>query len=339
MLGGADLNVVARRAARATARVGLAILGVAVLAGTVRVLPWLVAPHVPFRVALPFARALFAVGLETTLLAAPPIGWAFCAAALVERGEARALFATGASPAGIVRTTLVAALGFALLTALASLAAGTGSGRARSSRASARERVETIVRSERAGRHAPPTSLSSVSPGCVSPMLRRGSRASFRPAVDPFRLAIFRSATTCDRSSFRTCGSCSARKGRSPCARPRPDVRGLAPWGRGSNLSALERALLLSLTGGVTGTPFGGGRPRTVHRPSPPFRCSSGAPGPSRRSSSMSRLEQGDTPPGRTSWCPRRAWSAFSRGPRSVPRALASGSVLTDLTAVSPSFL
>src|SRR6185369_17827516 len=91
----------------------------------VRVLPWIVAPNVPLRVALPFARALFVVGLETTLLCAPPIGWALACSTLVERGEARALFALGQSPTRIVRATALPALGFAALAASAALAWGT----------------------------------------------------------------------------------------------------------------------------------------------------------------------------------------------------------------------
>src|SRR6478609_220082 len=101
-----------------------AIMGVATLAGLVRVLPWIVAPNVPLRVALPFAQALFAVGLETTLLCAPPIGWALAASTLVERGEARALFAIGLSPARVVRSTIGFAAAFAALSALAALAWG-----------------------------------------------------------------------------------------------------------------------------------------------------------------------------------------------------------------------
>src|SRR5690242_6841126 len=108
---GRRVNVVGRRAARAAGLAAAAIMGVATLAGLVRVLPWIVAPNVPLRVALPFARALFAVGLETTLLCAPPIGWALAASTLVERGEARALFAIGLSPARVVRATVGFAAG------------------------------------------------------------------------------------------------------------------------------------------------------------------------------------------------------------------------------------
>ena len=99
---GRRVNVVGRRAARAAGLAAAAIMGVATLAGLVRVLPWIVAPNVPLRVALPFAQALFAVGLETTLLCAPPIGWALAASTLVERGEARALFAIGLVLIGLV---------------------------------------------------------------------------------------------------------------------------------------------------------------------------------------------------------------------------------------------
>jgi len=74
------------------------VLAMALGAGLVRLLPWLVAPEVPIRVALPFAKALAAVAVETALLVGVPIGFALGASMLVERGEARALFALGASP-------------------------------------------------------------------------------------------------------------------------------------------------------------------------------------------------------------------------------------------------
>src|SRR6266487_1564967 len=103
--GGESVNVVARRAAKATGVAAVAILGVATLAGAVRVLPWLVAPHVPLRVALPFARALFAVGM---------------------------------SPARIVRATLAPALGFAALAAVAAASVPHASCGTREARALAR---------------------------------------------------------------------------------------------------------------------------------------------------------------------------------------------------------
>lgn len=67
-----------------------------------RLLPWLVAPNVPLRVCLPFAKALGAVAVQTALLVGLPVGFAAGAAMFVERGEARALLALGATPGRLV---------------------------------------------------------------------------------------------------------------------------------------------------------------------------------------------------------------------------------------------
>src|SRR5262249_11901340 len=113
------LTPLGRRVSRATLEAGAVVVVLAVLGGLVRVLPWLAAPDVPLRVAGPFARGLLAVGLETTLLVAPPIGWALGAAGLVERGEARAFFATGVGPGRLLRGTLAPAFVVGAMGALA----------------------------------------------------------------------------------------------------------------------------------------------------------------------------------------------------------------------------
>lgn len=117
--------VLAPRAARATAVAGLIVLAVATAAGFVRVLPWMVAREVPLGVILPFARGLLAVGLETALLCAPPIGWAISAARLVDSGEARALHAIGVRPCDLVASTVIPAALVTALSGLAALAWGT----------------------------------------------------------------------------------------------------------------------------------------------------------------------------------------------------------------------
>jgi hypothetical protein len=289
------LNVVGRRASQASFRVSLVIVGLVILAGTVRVLPWLVAPHVPFRVALPFARALFAVGLEATLLAAPPIGWAFCAAALVERGEARALFATGTSPAGIVRTTLVAAVGFAVLTALASLVAGTeAAAPGRLARALVIESKQSCGEnavSERSA-YVPFVGLtwlcfSDAPPRLVGQLPTGGGSFSARD------LSISDDLRSLELSDLRLM---VGEKGTVTVRAAEAHVRGLAPWGRGSNLSALQRALLLSLTGGAMALLSAGVvLARSIaHRL---FSLLIGGAGPVASLVVMSRLEQGDHAP------------------------------------------
>src|SRR5258708_6118730 len=241
------MNVVAKRAARATALVALSILAVATLAGAIRVLPWIVAPNVPLRVALPFARALFAVGLETTLLCAPPIGWALACATLVERGEARALFAIGLGPARVVRATALPALAFAALAALSALAGGT---EAAAPGRLARSLVEQSRRAC-AGEVAPRAAyirLVGVIWLCLEQKEPRlwgtlpGGGGTFTAAdlaiSDDLRSLEFGDM----RLAFGEGGSVrvSAR---------RAHVMGLSPWGRASNLRPAARAVLLSCAG------------------------------------------------------------------------------------------
>jgi hypothetical protein len=288
------VNVVARRAARATAWAGLSILGVAVLAGAVRVLPWVVAPHVPLRVALPFARSLFAVGLETTLLAAPPIGWAFCAAMLVERGEARALFATGTSPAGIVRTTLVAAAGFGLLAAVASLAWGReAAAPGRLARSLVAESRQTC--GEGAGQRTAYVPFVGATWLCFpdAPPRLAGQLPTGGGSFSARELWISDDLRSLELSDLRLV---VGEKGAISVRAEKAEVRGLAPWGRGSNLTAPERALLVSLTGaGLALLAAGIVLARSIsHRV---LALLIGAAGPVVSLVVMSRLEQGDHSP------------------------------------------
>ena len=105
------------------AAVVLMALGVA--AGVVRLLPWLLAPEVPFEVALPFARALGAATTETVVLTALPIGFALAAAAFNSRGETRALAALGMSPARLTASTWLSVCLIAIVTYAGGMAWGS----------------------------------------------------------------------------------------------------------------------------------------------------------------------------------------------------------------------
>jgi hypothetical protein len=98
----AALRVFGLPAARNASFVAGGVFGVAILAGAVRILPLLLTPGVPAEVAWPLGRGVAGVALETALFVAPPLGWALAAAKLVDRGEARALFALGVRPWTIV---------------------------------------------------------------------------------------------------------------------------------------------------------------------------------------------------------------------------------------------
>jgi hypothetical protein len=217
------------------------------LAGAIRVLPWIVAPSVPLRVALPFARALFAVGLETTLLCAPPIGWALACSTLVERGEARAFFALGLSPARVVRATLLPALGFAALAAVAALAWGT---EAASPGRLARSLVEQSRRScagEVAPRaaHIPFVGVTWLCFERTAPRLSGelpGGGGTFSAAD----LVISDDLRSLDFSDMRLL---LGESGKIRVSVRDAHVAGLSPWGRASNLRPAVRAVLLSSTG------------------------------------------------------------------------------------------
>jgi len=84
------------------------------------VLPLLLSPSVPIALASPFVHAALAVSLEVALFVAPAIGASLAAARFVERGEARAVFALGASPRSLVLAAWPAWLVFAAASALAS---------------------------------------------------------------------------------------------------------------------------------------------------------------------------------------------------------------------------
>jgi hypothetical protein len=84
------------------------LAGVALTAAAVRVLPWALDPRMPWRVALPFARAVASVALEAAVL----VGWPVVLALLGER------------PARTTLRLVPAALAFAVALAAASLAGG-----------------------------------------------------------------------------------------------------------------------------------------------------------------------------------------------------------------------
>ncbi len=109
----------ARAAAAAT---GL-IFAIGLGAALVRLLPWLVAPEVPWRICAPFAALLAGSAFEVAILIGVPLGFGVGAALFVERGEALALLALGASPSRLVLGLVAPGL------MIVALGAGVGAGR------------------------------------------------------------------------------------------------------------------------------------------------------------------------------------------------------------------
>jgi hypothetical protein len=244
---GSGTSFVGRRVASATGLAAVAILGIATLASAIRVLPWVVAPNVPLRVVLPFARALFAVGLETTLLCAPPIGWALGSSMLVERGEARALFALGLSPGRVVRETAVPAIGFAALAAVAALAWGT---EAAAPGRLARSLVEQSKRScsENVAPRTAHVPFVGVTWLCFEGGPPRLSGALPGGGVS-FTAADLSVSDDLRSLHFSDMRLLLGERGDVRLSAREALVTGLSPWGRASNLRPALRALLLSSTG------------------------------------------------------------------------------------------
>ena len=103
------------RSARALALAASSVIAlVGVVAGAVRLLPWLLEPQVPWRVAVPFARGLAALAFESALAVGWPIGWALACFRAVENGEARVLQALGEPPARTIRRLAPQGAAFAI---------------------------------------------------------------------------------------------------------------------------------------------------------------------------------------------------------------------------------
>lgn len=93
------------------------------LAGWVRLLPWLSARALPLSALGPFVLELALGALQAALVLGAPLAAALASALFVERGEARALFALGVSPARCARIIALTLLGPVLALGLA-VAAG-----------------------------------------------------------------------------------------------------------------------------------------------------------------------------------------------------------------------
>ena len=221
---------------------GVAI--VAVLAGSVRVLPWLLDPSVPTRVAVPFAQTLAEAALEAALALGWPIGWAMAAQVFVERGEGRGLLLLGERPSFTVARLLPQ--GAALAGALAIIGFVGGQGASEPGRV-AQDLVEEA-------RIACTRTMPSVQ---VIPFVNAVWLC--RPDAEPRLYASGPGGTPVTGNAIRLSGD--LRRIEVDDARLRfPTqamgeigvhanvlvLRGLAPWGHASTLSPIERGLLLA---------------------------------------------------------------------------------------------
>lgn len=236
-------------AARDAALLATAILAlVGLLAGAVRVLPWLLDPAVPWRVAAPFARGLAAVSFEAALLVGWPIGWSLACFRFVERGEARVLQTLGQPPFETVARLMPRGTPLALALAAVALVYGSD--------ASAPGRVvtELIARAEASCEDARAPVTYSI-PFTDLTWLCAPGRAPRVAGSGPGQLA----GVTLTARAARVAGDFRAFElddaqvllPSSPAVLVHVgslSMHGMAPWARASTLSAPLRALVLGLT-------------------------------------------------------------------------------------------
>lgn len=231
----------------------LAIALVGVVAGAVRLLPWLLDPAVPWRVAAPFARGLGSVAVEAALLVGWPVGWALACCRFVESGEARVLLTLGESPASTVRR--LAPQGAVLALALSAVALVYGSD------ANAPGRVATeLVAQSRAACAQVEVPKTYVIPFTDMTWLCAPGRAPRLVGSAPGGLAgaVLTARDASIAGDFRAIELTGAQvllAPRQPGAATSVEVRaeklslhGMAPWAGASSLPAWLRAVLLALT-------------------------------------------------------------------------------------------
>lgn len=111
-------------AARSVALASGLVLLAALVGAAIRLLPWALDPHIAWQTLAPFAKSLLSVAVEAAVLTGWPVGWAFAAQRMVDRGEARVLASLGESPERTVMRLGPQAAALAGLLAIASVGLG-----------------------------------------------------------------------------------------------------------------------------------------------------------------------------------------------------------------------
>jgi hypothetical protein len=244
-------------AARRSALVASTALAVGgVVAGAVRLLPWLLDPSVPWRVAMPFARGLLAVALEAALVVGWPVGWALASCRAVESGAARVFQALGESPTATVGRLVPSGAAFAALLGVAAAVSGTDAG------APGRVATELLVgaRGACARVQTPATYLvpftdmawlcapgreprlaGALPGGLVGPNGRAAMTARAARIAGDFRAIELDDARLALPSETAMPASVAVHVGHL-------SVHGMAPWARASTLPAILRAVVLALS-------------------------------------------------------------------------------------------
>lgn len=250
------------RSARNTSLVASgAIAVVGVVAGAVRLLPWLLDPTVPLGVAAPFARGLLAVALEAAIFVGWPVGCALACFAFVERGEARVLQSLGERPlTTVVRLAPQGLALAALLGIVARVAGGDASGPGRVATELLSTARRSCARATGPTTYAIPfTDLTWLCAPSREPLLVGSPAGVLSSAVVTARDARiagdFRAAELYDaRLLFAepTAGTASGATGKTSPGSVAVHVdtlslRRMPPWARASTLPPWLRAVLFSL--------------------------------------------------------------------------------------------
>jgi len=217
---------------------------VALIAGSVRVLPWVLDPSVPARVAGPFARTLAEAALEAALVLGWPIGWALAAQSFVERGEARVFALLGERPRRTVARLLPHGAGFAAALALVGFLGG------RDANAPGNVAQELVEQARKACRNK--TSVEVV-PFVNAVWLCRPDAPPRLYASGPGGLPVtganihlsgdLRRIEIDDARLRFTTSSGEVGVHANVLA-----LRGLAPWGQSASLGPIARGLVLALS-------------------------------------------------------------------------------------------
>jgi hypothetical protein len=242
------VKTLVRASRNAALAASLTLMLVGLVAGAVRVLPWLLDPAVPWRVAAPFARGLVAIALEAALLVGWPVGWALACFRLVESGEIRVLQTLGEAPP--VTVARLVPQGAVLALALASVALVYGSD------ANAPGRVATeLVASARTSCEAAHEPVTYAVPFTDMTWLCAPHREPRLVGAPPGMSSLVLTARGGRiAGDFRAVELEDARvliPGTTPIAAHAGtlSMHGMAPWAHASTLPAPLRALVLALAG------------------------------------------------------------------------------------------
>jgi hypothetical protein len=241
--------VITRAARNAVLVASAAITLVGLLAGAVRVLPWLLDPAVPWPVAAPFARGLAAVAIEAALVVGWPIGWTLACHRLVETGEARVLQALGEPPHATVARLVPQGVALAVALGAVSLVYGSD--------ASAPGRVATeLVSRARASCQAARAPTTYAVPFTGLTWLCAPDREPRLVGAAPggFFAAVLTASDARIAGDFRAAELDDARVLLPGAGAPATihvgllSLHGMAPWAHAATLSAKLRAAVLALT-------------------------------------------------------------------------------------------